>query len=79
MSTDARRTQWYAALVNATVRHLQQRRPELLRHIDTTGPIADDMRKDSLALEQVDEALTRIGQFDTCLEKSDDIVEATDE
>ncbi|MBT7186119.1 hypothetical protein HN911_02150 [Candidatus Bathyarchaeota archaeon] len=80
MSTDIRRTQWYAALVNATIRHLQQRRVELLQQIDTTGSITSETRPNALALEAVDEALSTVGQFDTCPGKSrDPLSEATGE
>lgn len=51
------------ALLTVLVRHFVQRRDAVLAHHDRTGRCWD--RELTTRLEQVDEALTRLGHFDS--------------
>lgn len=61
--TDIRRSATYRALVSCVVRYLQTHRDAVLDRVDRQGWKWDP--EASRELEQVDEALTRIGVFDT--------------
>ena len=65
MSHDIRKSKTYEALLNCIVRRIQAERKAILARSATTGPITDAARKDSIDLAAADEALTRLGHFDT--------------
>jgi hypothetical protein len=65
MTPDFRRTATCQALVSILIRHLQQRREAILEQVPSCGgPISEEIRFLSNALEQVDEALTQLGLYD---------------
>ena len=66
MSTDIRTTATYQAPVNCLVRYLKKQRKGFLKRTDTFGPIdTDEARAASNKLDQLDHALTELGEFDT--------------
>ena len=71
MNRQFRETATYQALVNCLVRHLQNHRDNILEKVETCGPITDTTRPASNELDQVDHALTGLGQFDTRIEDED--------
>lgn len=62
VTAELRRTATAQALVRYLVRHLQRKRELLLADVPARGgPVTDEMRPLSHALEQVDEALLDLG------------------
>ena len=63
---DVRETQSYRTLVRCLVRRIQAERQAVLDRCPRKGPIATDAdRQASIDLAAADEALTKLGQFDT--------------
>ena len=52
-------------LATCLASHLDARRDGILRECRTSGPITDATRRASRDLAAVDEALSRLGRFDT--------------
>ena len=65
MSRDASKTATIAILAKCLVRHLEAQRAQVLHRVEAKDRNWDKTQDDSAALEQVDEALTRLGHFDT--------------
>ena len=65
MSEDIRRSRTYQTLLNCLIKRIRAERESILDRTDTAGPITEDSRQNSMNLAAADEALTRIGIFDT--------------